>query len=479
MASLRGIRLINAVEGGTVTGSQLETYLSDAGRLAEFKVLLSMRGQTRRIAASTTTMDAVILSSKAIAAIFTKASAQNSTACQAVVASPVAMASVSASLPALNTVIGNDISWNFFTGSASYQLNSKSAIALFAGVNPAEYATNDELILDPDSMANIAASSNAMKAVVASSPTVVTMSASSVAMALVADNNIAIGIVAETASAMPVIANSSIAMSEIISRAEAVALMAQNPAAMDAIYGGSNRLAFKNGPHFDANITNIIASLSGLNSDMYPSIASIIDDADALALVAERTGAMDALIYNSANVTYLANSANVGVVLASANAMAVVGPDTAAMGILLGTVAALPGLFGSALAKGYIFASTALIDTIAASSATVTWLTDNLAITGVPGALPDANATNFQPFIGGPSKMLILAVKQNSAVATFAEYQFSGSVQYGSQAGAVLNLTGAFPATAHVAAYADTIWNLRAIAATEAAKPLTTYVDMT
>ena len=52
MSTLRSLRLLGAVEAGTVTGTQLQVYLTDAGRSSEFSVLLSNRGQSRRMAAS-------------------------------------------------------------------------------------------------------------------------------------------------------------------------------------------------------------------------------------------------------------------------------------------------------------------------------------------------------------------------------------------------------------------------------------------
>ena len=50
MPTLRALRLLNAVEAGTVSGAQLQTYLNDTGRAAEFSSLLSSRGQSRRMA---------------------------------------------------------------------------------------------------------------------------------------------------------------------------------------------------------------------------------------------------------------------------------------------------------------------------------------------------------------------------------------------------------------------------------------------
>ncbi|MCX8016465.1 MAG: LamG domain-containing protein [Rhodocyclaceae bacterium] len=70
MPKLRVLRLLNTIEAGTTTGSQLQTLLQDSGRLAEFNALLQMRGQARRMAASSTAMNAVAASSTAMNAIY-------------------------------------------------------------------------------------------------------------------------------------------------------------------------------------------------------------------------------------------------------------------------------------------------------------------------------------------------------------------------------------------------------------------------
>ena len=52
MPMVRAMRMLNAVEAGTLSGAQFEALLADAGRLGEWQQLLVMRGQTRRMAAS-------------------------------------------------------------------------------------------------------------------------------------------------------------------------------------------------------------------------------------------------------------------------------------------------------------------------------------------------------------------------------------------------------------------------------------------
>lgn len=98
MPMIRAMRLLNAIEAGTTTASQLETLLSsDAGRLADFRSVLNMRGHARRIAESPTAMAAIAGSATASAAV-----AANANAMKAVSFNPVAVGAVVA-----NTT-GND-----------------------------------------------------------------------------------------------------------------------------------------------------------------------------------------------------------------------------------------------------------------------------------------------------------------------------------------------------------------------------------
>ena len=129
MPMVRAMRMLNAIEAGTLTGSQLETLLtSDPGRLAEFNVLLGLRGQVRRMAASRTAMQAVAASSQAMAAV---AASQNALA--AIRQSSTAISAINASSQAL------DILYNAATKFA-YAGGSWSA-------NPATLVTGNFLLV--------------------------------------------------------------------------------------------------------------------------------------------------------------------------------------------------------------------------------------------------------------------------------------------------------------------------------------------
>ena len=155
MPMIRAMRLLNAVEAGTTSGAQLQTLLqADPGRLAEFNVLLGMRGQTRRMAASSTAMTAVIASSTAMTAV-----AASSTAMTAVAASSTAMTAVIASSTAMTAVNANDQAVRIWMLAGTNQVWSNFA-----------------------SVAAVAASSTAMNAVAASSTAMNAMNASDTAM---------------------------------------------------------------------------------------------------------------------------------------------------------------------------------------------------------------------------------------------------------------------------------------------------------
>ncbi len=153
MPMIRAMRLLNAVEAGTTTGAQLQTLLNaDAGRMAEFSVLLGMRGQTRRMAASSTAMTAVIASSTALAAVIASSTAMtavaasstamtaviaSSTALAAVIASSTAMTAVAASSTAKMAVFNSDTALNAIAASATAMAAMRAAAGYIVGTSTA------------------------------------------------------------------------------------------------------------------------------------------------------------------------------------------------------------------------------------------------------------------------------------------------------------------------------------------------------
>lgn len=478
MSTLRSLRLLGAVEAGTVSGAQLQTYLTDPGRSSEFSVLLASRGQSRRMAASSLTMAAIVGSSVAINIVFQAATSVTSAACQAVVSSSIAMYAVANDTQSLTVLAANPVAWNLFNTSPYYETNVRTIVARYAGVNPVNYPTIDSLIADSVSMSDIAVSPYAMAAVVASPATTTLMAASSVAMSLVASNTVAITTVAKQTSIMSIIANSTAAMTEINSRSIAVAAIAAQPGAIAAVASVPSAWAsYMAGSYFSANLATALANLIGVSPASYPTLSSIIADATALAKVAASKSAVQALASNSAAMTTLSNSPNIGIILGSSIAMGVIGPNTTAMGSFLGSSGAWAGLFASSVAKGYIVVSTALVDIVAANAALIAYL-KTTAVTVAATGIPDGNATALQPFAGLPAKVLVLSAKEVGIAATYSPYNFGGSPMAGTQAGATLQLTAA-ATLAHVAGYTNMSWNLQGIGVTAATLPIITYFDMT
>jgi hypothetical protein len=176
MPMVRAMRLLNAVEAGTLSGSQLQTLLTnDPGRLAELNVLMGMRGQARRMAASSTAMTAVIASSSAMNALVNisagmDAVATSSSAMNLVAASSVAMTAVAASSTARNAVIASP------TATAAVEASTSGLVAWItipAGLTPSNYAN----------MTAVAASSTAKMAIFNSDTALNAIKASATAMA--------------------------------------------------------------------------------------------------------------------------------------------------------------------------------------------------------------------------------------------------------------------------------------------------------
>ena len=135
MPMVRAIRMLNAIEAGTTSGAQLETLLGDSGRLAEFNVLLDMRGQARRIASATTTMTAIAASSTAMTAV-----AASSTAMTAIAASSTAMTAVVESSTAMTAVIASSTAkMVIFNSDTALAAISASSTALNAMRTAAQY----------------------------------------------------------------------------------------------------------------------------------------------------------------------------------------------------------------------------------------------------------------------------------------------------------------------------------------------------
>lgn len=145
MPMLRSMRLLNSIEAGITDGAALQTLLADAGRLAEFKVMLQIRAYVRRMTAAPTTMAAIFGSARASEAFFAADSyvgkgmetvigvtdpalaalptlanvAASSTAMASVAANTVIMAGIASSRTAKTTIFDYDVALNAIAASAT------------------------------------------------------------------------------------------------------------------------------------------------------------------------------------------------------------------------------------------------------------------------------------------------------------------------------------------------------------------------
>ena len=142
MPMIRAMRLLNAIEAGTTSSSQLEALLSsDPGRAAEFGVLCGIRALVRRMLSASTTMSAIFGSSTALS-IFAASptsvilGAQDPLYGPMMVLSSVAKMAIFNSDIALNALLGSPAALTRFRSSAQYVVRSASssgAITVGAG----------------------------------------------------------------------------------------------------------------------------------------------------------------------------------------------------------------------------------------------------------------------------------------------------------------------------------------------------------
>jgi hypothetical protein len=476
MSELRPLRLLNSVENGTVLGAELNTYLTDAGRLAEFTVLFAQRGQAKRIANGQTTMTAIVSSLIATNAAFLQATPTNDTLVSAVTDSALAMSTVADVPSVLEIVSDNPTSWSYFIASTYYQSHIKKIIANLSGVDSSLYGTTDLLILDPVSMGDISVSERGMRALVNSVPSVAIMAGSSVAMALVADNSVAITLVAQQSSIMPTIANNVEAMNEIVSRSIATGLMASNVGAIQAIAANSTAWAnYLGGSFFSINLKTVVANLAGLTPGDYVDVAAIFSSETASLAVANSSAAMSAILSDSDSIDAMIASSNLDTVLGSSIAMTAITGSESTMNTLIADTTAFPFLLASTAAKASIFASSTLVTTMlangSASLATVQGLAASATITN------DAAIGTFKT-AGIAGNIIILTGVMGSIVATTLVNTFRSGDDAGTEVdfnipGTSLS-SGAIPI---LLPFTNLKWDIASIAATAAGNVTITYVD--
>lgn len=430
MPMLRAVRLLQSVEAGITNGTAFEAYLTDTGRLADFSVLLSMREQVRRMANSITTMDAIIASPIASNAVFGAANPDSKVAVQYMVKSPTAVSLVAASATTLTTVIGNATSWAEFTAGAYYENNILAIIHILAGITPATHATMTALVNNTQGSAALSSYDNAIRAAIESAPTMSLITQNANAMEDIISNISGLTIVLNNDAAMHLISNSSTALSQlnsasialIMSIPSAVKIISSYPTAWTDIVSTSSGIA----PSLEDNLLNLLVNLNDLSSS-FSTVADILADSTAVTLIAENKASMEAITYVASAMTSLKASAHLSIVLNSTVAMSVLGPDDTVMSSLLDVPAAIAPMFASSVVKGYLVASTTLVDKLFATSSIVTYM-ESIAVQTLPTVFSNGQYATFQDFDTAPSKVLVMGGRGNNIGAIFHDYKFQGSV---------------------------------------------------
>ena len=480
MSSLRAIRLLNSVEAGITNSAALQTALTDSGRLSEFSVLMSMRGQARRMAASAVTVDTFINCPIALNQIFTDTDLNNPVVAQAMLKKQTAMLLVAADRNTLTIIMANPTSAGLLKASQWFETYIKQLITnLTPALDSADYVTVQQLVTNNAAMGIVLDIGGAVEVIIASPTTFGYVAADLSIMTLLVDSGVAIGLLAASSPSMSTVSGSVNAMDAIAGSSVAMPVITASAIAMSAI--AANGDAFTTllaSTYFAANRKNALARLAGLDPADYADINAMIDSADALTAIVANPKAVTVLSGSSSALSYLATSDNLGIVLNSTIAMAVLGPNATAMGAFLGNPDAWVPLFSSSTVKGYIAASTALVDIVAGNADLVTYLT-TLSVELRASNIPDGQNGTFQTFPGMPAKILALKAREAGIAATFSTYNLGGSVfASGTNAGENLYVSSQV-SKVHIAAYGGVLWDFQGGGVTAATQPIITYVDMT
>jgi hypothetical protein len=479
MSTLRAVRLLNSVEAGLTDAAALQTILGDSGRLSEFSVLMSMRGQARRMAASAVTVDTLINCPIALDQVFTDTDLNNPVVAQAMLKKQTSMALVSADRNTLSIITGNPTSTGLLKASPWFETYIKQLIAnLTPALVAGDYATVEVLVTTNSAMSTAFDSAGAVEVILASPTTFGYVAADFSIMTLLSDSSIAINLLVASASNMNIAAASVNAMDAIKTSTVAMPVVTGSATAMTAV--AANDAAFTtllSSTLFAANAKNALANLAGLTPGDYADVNAMIDSPTALTAIVASSKAVTVLASLSPALTYLATSANLGIVLNSSIAMAILGPNTTAMGAFLGNPDAWASLFASTAVKGYITASTGLVDIVAGNADLLTYL-GTIAETPLRAStVPDGVSGTYQTFVGMPAKILTLSVKEAGIAATYSTFNLSGATFAGTAAQEDLYVSSQVPMV-HVAAYSGVLWDFQGAGVTAATQPVVTYVDM-
>jgi hypothetical protein len=472
MSSLRALRLLNSVEAGNTSSSQLTAEFADAGKLSEFGVLMSMRAEARRMSESTVTVNTYINSPPALNAIFSNTEFNNRVIGTAVLKENSAMSIVTADRGTLGIIMSNPTAAGILKTSPHYETYIKSTIAnLTPALVAGDYASVQALVTDNAAMGIALDFPGAVEAIIASPTTMGFVAADLTIMATLVDSSIAVALVASDAGTMAIIASEVNAMDNIVSSSVAM------PAAMVAI--AANDVAFNNfltSAFFSANRKKAIANMVGLVAGDYADVSAMIDDAAALTAIVGSVPASRAFGTDSAAMAHLATSPNLSIVLGSPVAMAQTEIANATnIAAFLAVDSAIPLVFASSAAKDLIISTDSLTD-LFLSGAPRDYALTLVSAPTVPTNLNAVGATNV--FGGAPAKVLVLKMRANNIGAIDGVYTFGGTVTAGTGVGGTVAIRGTVRKDTAFS-YTNPTWAIGGIAATAAVSPEWQFVDMT
>jgi hypothetical protein len=350
-------------------------------------------------------------------------------------------------VPSAVLILGSyDDAWDYIMHTSNtLAANIYGLLIIFTEVDPTAHTSVTQIFNSSVASLKIANSRPAMVAVMHESTTLAIM--------IVSPN-------------LETIFSSSVAVSEIADHPDGITAVAANTDAWNLYLAA---------PLFALNLKNIVANLAGLTVSDYVNVDALIASSAALTAIAANAAASQALSTSSDAIATLASSANLSIILGSATAMTYFGTE-AILQAFLAVPSAVSVVFGSSVAKGVIVASDVLMDLVAATPAITSYLA-GIAVTAIPSNLNSVGANNV--FGGFPAKFITLSIRANNIGAIAMTFTLAGTPLAGTAYGNVVSASGTVTATAVLGLSNPATWKASGIAATAAASPEVTYVDMT
>jgi hypothetical protein len=360
--------LLNAVENGTVSGAQLQVFLGDTGRLVEFRVLLSMRGQARRIASSDVSVAAIVASQIARDTVFKTASAENSVAARALINNATAVGLISLSLPALTEVEANATSWSYWTTGPSFEINVRNMLDMLGNVNDSSLTTVQSMFANSSAHSKIVSSRACMRVIVASLSSVDLMAQAGGMMDDVSGDIQAMGILTASSGAMDILVqNAATSMSKLAANPVSMVALSQSPTAMASVYGDAVAWSsFRGSSQASVVLTDAVRNLAGVVG-AFPTLTSMVDNSTQFAKVTNSPGAAQLFAQNTDAVIYLATSANLSLALTSTTLVNAIASSPGAVNALVSSATNLQLALGNTVLSTAIGNSLTAVDILATS----------------------------------------------------------------------------------------------------------------